>query len=184
MLLYEQIITTERLKYISKVVVYLFEKLLDPEMGEEVLIYLVIALVLFRVVQLILFRTPEKMRIWKLKRLVRKATPYTLSRLFKIVDKFSNNESYHETYNYAGLYVMYNRTKKKYFIGADDSVMDGVMTHIVGEGYRAIIEDITNADDWVIRFVPIADTRYDNLEALWISGVKAFKSNKKRRGYN
>lgn len=167
-----------------KVVVQVFRELFNPDRGAEVILYLFIAMVILRLLEGLLFDVPKKGRIRHVKKQLKRTHPYTLNRLLKIVNKFSENDSYDDTYNFEGLYVVYNQTKKKYFVGADEHVMDGLMLHVIGEGYEDLYEDVEAGDQFDIRFLPIEDTQCEDLEALWYVAIQAFNSHSKRRGYN
>ena len=165
-------------------VVYLYADLFSPTMGSQIIVYLFGSMILLKMLEYLLFDLPAKMRVRSLRRNVKGADPYTLTRLFKIINKFSENESFDETYNFEGIYVLYNQTKKKYFVGSSENVMDSLMLHLVGEGYSNIYDDVKSGDEFNVKFLPINDTQSDDIEDLWYTGVKAFKSNSKRRGYN
>lgn len=163
---------------------YLFSDLFRPEMGSQVIVFLFGLLLLLRLFELLMFSLPKKTKSRQLRRVVKKAPVYTINRLFKIVNNFSGNESYDEKYNFEGMYVLYNQTKNKYFVGSSERVMDGLMLHVVGEGYEGIHTDVKSGDEFEVRFVSIRDTQCDDIDDLWYAGVRAFKSNIKRRGYN
>lgn len=119
-----------------------------------------------------------------IRKLSREAPTLTPQRVRKIHANFSKNDSYQDKYDFQGMYICYNQTKNKYFVGAGDHVMDGVLWHLNGNGYIDVYADLQNGDHWLIHFIRLKDTPYDNIESLWYAGINIYRSDKKRRGYN
>lgn len=127
---------------------------------------------------------PLRADAYEIIELYEKAERYSLDRIMRRIRIYSNRPNYNQMFNYKGLYVMYNRTTNKYFVGADVHVLDGLAWHISGEGFENVYADIQNNHDWEVRIIPITLTKHTSIEPMWYAGLKAFDANRRKNGYN
>lgn len=130
---------------------------------------------------------PKRRRYTKILDAYNYATEMTAVRIEKTIEKYVDNPTYDEKHNYKGLYVIYNKTKKKYFVGVDDHVLDAVTWQLSGKGYMNLYKDVASGDLFVVRTIPqstLTQMGYDDLHVLWNMAVTAFRSTNPKHGYN
>lgn len=110
-----------------------------------------------------------------------------VQKIQKILVNNPENQSYVDKHNYMGLYIVYNKTKKKYFVGADTYVFDALVRHLSGEGYSNLYRDVLDGDELCVRTIPYSDLDrigYNDLELAWNMAKLGFKSSNPKYGYN
>lgn len=130
---------------------------------------------------------PKRRRYTKLLDVYDHTTELTTARVAKIIEKYMSNPTYDQKHNYKGLYVLYNTTKKKYFVGVDEHVLDAVMWQLSGKGYTDVYADVRAGDVFVVRTIPYSKLKqmgYADLQGLWSIAVMAFKATNPKKGYH
>lgn len=84
--------------------------------------------------------------------------------------------------NFAGVYILHNCTKEKYYVGQSKTVFSRVNNHLTGKGNGDVYVDYRNGDDFSIILVPLSGSGFydlDSLERHFIEYYHAYD-----RGYN
>lgn len=116
-----------------------------------------------------------------------KATEMSANRVHKIIDKYGEKDLYNEKYNYDGLYILYNKTKKKYFVGVDSHVLDAVSWQLSGNGYINLHSDVVAGDVFSVRIISkneLNQLGYDDPQTMWLTAVHAFRATNIKYGYH
>ncbi len=81
-----------------------------------------------------------------------------------------------------GVYVIYNQTKDKYYVGQAKRLIFRVNQHFTGHGNGDVYADYVYGDSFLIQLIPLIDSGYvdiDEMEREMIKKYDAYKS-----GYN
>lgn len=65
-----------------------------------------------------------------------------------------------------GVYILYNRTKNKYYVGQAKKLFFRINQHFMGHGNGDVYADYKYGDDFLIRWVPLEDSGFPNLNSL------------------
>lgn len=148
-------------------------------------LYIMTGLLIFTfLLKLVFVDIPEARDRWEIRRLVRNANILTIDEVRALHKRHVGRKTYNQRFNHKGFFVLYNETKKKYFIGADSHVFDGILWQVNGKGYVSVYDDVKNGDKWSIAVVHIDKTTHEELYTLWMTAIDTFKSDRRRRGYN
>ena len=85
-------------------------------------------------------------------------------------------------HNFAGVYILYNKTKKMYYVGQAQRVLDRVNSHFTGKGNGDVYADYKYGDEFTIRMIGLANSGFRSLNALERYAIDAFKAYP--NGYN
>ena len=91
-------------------------------------------------------------------------------------------KSYALTLNFAGVYILHNKTKDLYYVGQGKQVLNRVNAHFTGHGNGDVYADYKYGDQFTIRTIALENSGFSSLNALeryCISYYHAFY-----RGYN
>ena len=86
------------------------------------------------------------------------------------------------TKNCAGVYILFNKTKDKYYVGQAQKLLDRVNNHFTGKGNGDVYADYKYGDSFAIKMISLQKSGYASLNALEkdiISRYSAFS-----KGYN
>lgn len=86
------------------------------------------------------------------------------------------------TNDFAGVYVLYNLSKDKYYVGQSKNVMSRVNNHFTGKGNGDVYADYKYGDEFKINFIDLRNSSYSNLDTLEAFVIK--KYNAYDDGYN
>lgn len=104
---------------------------------------------------------------------------------FKIRNKSFGGQGspkYARQYNFEGVYILYNETKKMYYVGQATKILDRVNAHFTGKGNGDVYADYKYGDSFKIRMIALEKSGFcslNELERHTISKYNAFA-----RGYN
>ena len=85
-------------------------------------------------------------------------------------------------HNFAGVYILYNKTKEMYYIGQAQSILNRVNAHFTGKGNGDVYADYKYGDTFTIRMIALENSGFNSLNELerhMISTYDAFA-----KGYN
>ena len=68
--------------------------------------------------------------------------------------------------NFAGVYILYNRTKNKYYVGQAQQVLSRVNSHFTGRGNGDVYADYKYGDKFTIKMIALKKSGYKSLNAL------------------
>lgn len=111
-------------------------------------------------------------------------TPQELFKLRKDLKTQPKHSSYRDGFNFAGIYILHNLTKNKYYVGQSVNVMNRVNTHFKGRtaGNKGVYKDFKHGDEWNIKMVRLEDTRFLNLNDMEKYAIQLYEGYTK--GYN
>lgn len=84
--------------------------------------------------------------------------------------------------NFEGVYILYNKTQKKYYVGQGKNVIGRVNSHFTGKGNGDVYADYKYGDEFVIRIIALKHSGYRNLNALERSAINTYDAY--ASGYN
>lgn len=90
--------------------------------------------------------------------------------------------SYARTRNFAGVYIIFNKTKNMYYVGQAQKILDRVNNHFTGKGNGDVYADYKYGDQFAIKMIALEGSGFstlNELERCTIEKYKAFSS-----GYN
>ncbi len=84
--------------------------------------------------------------------------------------------------DYAGVYILTNKTKGKPYIGQSQNVIKRVNDHLTGHGNGNVYADFCYGDVFTVRTISLASSGYDTLNSLERDMIAKFGAYDK--GYN
>lgn len=90
--------------------------------------------------------------------------------------------SYARTKNFAGVYILFNKTKNMYYVGQGKHVLDRVNCHFTGKGNGDVYADYKYGDEFTIRMIALQGSGYTSLNALERDTIYKYRAFS--RGYN
>lgn len=84
--------------------------------------------------------------------------------------------------DFNGAYILYNKKKDKYYVGQSIDVIERINKHFTGIGNGDIYSDYKNGDTFIIKYVLLSATSYNDLNRLEKDLITAY--NAKKLGYN
>lgn len=68
--------------------------------------------------------------------------------------------------DYVGVYVFWNRTKQKFYVGQAKRLFYRVVQHLSGHGNGDVYSDYRFGDEFLIRLIKLSDTKFESLDEL------------------
>ncbi len=93
-----------------------------------------------------------------------------------------NKPKYTLTKNFAGVYIIYNKTKDMYYIGQSLKILNRVNNHFTGKGNGDVYADYKYGDKFTIKMIALDKSGYDSLNALERDIINKYDAFSK--GYN
>ena len=90
--------------------------------------------------------------------------------------------SYARTKNFAGVYILFNKTKNMYYVGQATKILDRVNNHFTGKGNGDVYADYKYGDSFTIKMIALENSGFDNLNDLERNTIARYNSFS--RGYN
>lgn len=84
--------------------------------------------------------------------------------------------------DFAGVYIIHNKTKNMYYVGQGNNVIERSSKHFYGYGNGDVYADFKYGDYFTIRFIPLAGSGFSNLNDLERNAIN--KYNAYYGGYN
>lgn len=85
-------------------------------------------------------------------------------------------------YEFAGVYVLHNKTTHKYYVGQGNAVLRRVNQHFTGKGKGDIYADFKKGHKFRIHMIPLKTSKCKTLNALECATIKRY--NAFTAGYN
>ena len=85
-------------------------------------------------------------------------------------------------YDFAGVYILYNQTKKMYYVGQGKKVFQRVNSHFTGHGNGDVYADYKYGDKFTIKMIKLKNSGFRTLNELERNTIKTY--NAFSRGYN
>lgn len=89
---------------------------------------------------------------------------------------------YSNNYNFAGVYILYNKSKDLYYVGQGGQILNRVNNHFTGKGNGDVYADYKYGDDWTIKMIALENSGFNTLNELESYTIKTYNSYE--RGYN
>ena len=121
----------------------------------------------------------------KVEKLAQNALEITPKEFFKIrnASNGGRGKKYISTAkDFAGVYILYNKSKKMYYVGQGKKVLQRVNNHFTGHGNGDVYSDYKYGDDFTIKMIRLNGsgfTTLNELERCTITKYNAFS-----KGYN
>ncbi len=84
--------------------------------------------------------------------------------------------------NFAGVYILYNKTKGKYYVGQATKVLNRINSHFTGKGNGDVYADYKYGDEFTIKAIALKKSGYKSLNDLERDTIATF--NAFAEGYN
>lgn len=163
-------------------------------MPQSTLIFLIVlACAGFLVYVFFLFKTRRKRREKRKRRAVREKivnlsksrTELTPEEFFKFRSRgfgIGGTPRYADEINFEGVYVLYNRTKNKYYVGQGHRIADRVNMHFTGKGNGDVYADYKYGDKFTVKMIALKHSGFRSLNALERETIGYYKAY--AEGYN
>ena len=130
----------------------------------------------------------RKKRIMELVAKEKEISPNAFFMINNVLNRGQKNNFFHFNYLYwsernsCGVYLLFNKTKNKYYIGQSKKVFYRINNHFNGRGNYGVYYDYCHGDVFTIRIIPLMKSNYNSLNKLERHTIMTFKSY--RYGYN
>lgn len=119
----------------------------------------------------------------KIRDLSNSALEVTPNQFFAIrTAKGGRNRYISTSYDFVGIYILYNTTKSKYYIGQSKRVFSRVNQHFTGRGNGDLYADYKYGDRFTIKMVRLENSGFSSLNDLERCAIKTY--NAYAKGYN
>ncbi len=85
-------------------------------------------------------------------------------------------------FNFEGVYILFNKTKGKHYVGKGKQILNNVHQHFTGRGNGDVYADYVNGDDFTIKMIALENSGYTNIDDLKKDTITAYNAFSK--GYN
>lgn len=119
----------------------------------------------------------------KIKKLASDSKEITPEEFFKLRNA-SNGKRGHISTNqdFSGVYILYNHTKKLYYVGQGQKLFQRVNQHFTGHGNGDVYADYKYGDVFTIRMIALKNSGFKTLNELERNAILTYNSYYK--GYN
>lgn len=93
-----------------------------------------------------------------------------------------NNSVYNARYGFTGVYILYNTSKNKYYVGQSVNVFRRINQHFTGHGNTGVYYDYLAGDKFMVKAIPLIESGYTSLNSLERDTIAAY--NAYYKGYN
>ena len=159
----------------------LFKVLRDNPNITITFIFLIVLLLLLCVIQVtrnIIIRS-------RIRKLANNALSVTPEQFFKIRNASNGGRGKKHistSKDFAGVYILYNHTKKKYYVGQAKKIFQRVNNHFTGHGNGDVYADYKYGDKFTIKMISLRKSGFNSLNELERHTIK--KYNAFSKGYN
>lgn len=143
------------------------------------LVLLAYASILLVVVPFLLSQLKRAGKRSKLKRMVRRADAMTPKQFFAWRNSF-RGKMYQA--DFKGAYILYNASKRMYYVGQSVHVPSRVNAHLTGKGNGDVYADYKYGDRFEIRMLRLKGSGYKDLDSLERELISMYRCCEK--GYN
>ena len=96
--------------------------------------------------------------------------------------KFGGPQKYALQHNFAGVYILFNKSKNMYYVGQATKILDRVNNHFTGKGNGDVYADYKYGDTFTIKMIALENSGFDSLNALEKATIGKYDAFSK--GYN
>ena len=131
-------------------------------------------------------RIPHAVRIKrKIKQLASNSLEVTPKEFFKIrnaTDGKGSKKYISSQYDFSGVYILYNHSKKMYYVGQAVKTFQRVNNHFTGHGNGDVYADYKYGDRFTIKMIALKNSRFKTLNELERHTISQYDAYAK--GYN
>lgn len=127
-------------------------------------------------------RKPKKERQASVRRLVKNATEMSPDKFFTLRNTCFGTKTLGSSYNFAGVYIIYNKNTKKYYVGQAKHIFSRVNNHLTGKGNGDVYADFVYGDKFTVRLIELQGSGFKTLNQLERCVISYFDAYEK--GYN
>lgn len=142
----------------------------------------ILLFVLFFLVLFVRIQTHNSRTIKRLKKMAKGKLELTPEEFFKMRNERVSYQYVSSSYQFPGVYILYNRRKKKYYVGQAENVLDRINQHFTGHGNGDVYADYKYGDKFTIKTIPLKGSGYLSLDALEKDTIEAYDAFE--HGYN
>lgn len=73
---------------------------------------------------------------------------------------------YSNQFNFAGVYILLNKSKDRYYVGQGKQVLDRVNPYFIGRGNGDVYADYKYGDEWTIKMIALDGSGFRTLNKL------------------
>ena len=144
--------------------------------------YLLVCIVLLVVCFTVSFHKKRKIKK-QIRDLANNATEMSPEEFFRMRNfSLDGRKSYAKTLNFAGVYILYNKTKHLYYVGQSKQVLDRVNAHFTGHGNGDVYADYKCGNTFSIRTIKLEGSGCKTLNELERNAIMTYDAY--RNGYN
>ncbi len=139
---------------------------------------------LFRICQIVII----KKRILRLTANEKEISPNVFFAINNVLNRKQESKFFYFDYSYwsernsSGVYLLFNKTKNKYYVGQSKKIFYRISSHFSGRGNHDVYVDYYHGDTFTIKIIPLVKSNYVSLNKLERHTIMTFKSY--RNGYN
>lgn len=85
-------------------------------------------------------------------------------------------------YNFPGVYILYNESKNKYYVGQGNKALNRINNHFTGKGNGDVYADYKYGDNWKIKVIALENSGFNSLNELERHTIESYDSY--NNGYN
>lgn len=178
-------------------IIEIVENFLDIDWSRyEFLIKIALAVLACLIFYSIVRFAERKLKIWKHKRhrkqihrdvrklsnTVSEMTPQTFFQLRNTSYGGQGRRHISSSYDFAGIYILFNHTKNMYYVGQGVQLFQRVNNHFTGHGNGDVYADYKYGDDFTIKLIPLAGSGFRTLNELERRAIHDYGAY--ARGYN
>ena len=132
-------------------------------------ILIVLGIYLFAAGSYAVYRLTGKRRIKNRIKSVRNSKEVSIEEFFEIRNAKKKRRGcpyYSLSKSVEGVYVVFNKTKNKYYVGQGIDLFNRVNSHFTGKGNGDVYADYKYGDKFTIKMIPLKKSGYKTLNAL------------------
>ena len=103
-------------------------------------------------------------------------TPEEFFRMRKTSFGGRGRPSYALTQNFAGVYILHNKTKNMYYVGQGQQILNRVNAHFTGKGNGDVYADYKYGDVFTIRMIALKNSGFSTLNELERNTIMTYNS--------
>lgn len=150
-------------------------------MAREAKIVLALAAVylLYRLIRLLLGGSVKH----RVRSLARNAVEMSPEEFFRMRNRREGSRKYVSgKYDFAGVYILYNKTRNLYYVGQAQSVLGRINQHLTGHGNGDVYADFKYGDRFTVTAIRLRGSGFGTLNELERHAISVYKAYS--RGYN
>ena len=106
----------------------------------------------------------------------------TPQEFFEMRNKKINHSSYALSHNFAGVYILFNKTKNLYYVGQGQQILNRINAHFTGHGNGDVYADYKYGDVFTIKMISLENSGCSSLNELERKTIMTYDS--VAHGYN